>query len=41
MKKWIVSGALVAVILSRFGSWRWVYYIFGGATMAVGSAQDS
>ena len=34
----LVSGALVAVILSRFGSWRWVYYIFGGATMAVGVA---
>ena len=34
----LVSGALVAVILSRFGSWRWVYYLFGGATMAVGIA---
>ena len=34
----LVSGALVAVILSRFGSWRWVYYVFGGATMVVGVA---
>ena len=32
----LVSGALVAVILGRFGSWRWVYYIFGGATIIVG-----
>ena len=34
----LVSGALVAVILARFGSWRWVYYLFGGATILVGAA---
>ncbi len=34
----LVSGALVAVILARFGSWRWVYYLFGGATIVVGIA---
>ena len=34
----LVSGALVAVILSRFGSWRWVYFLFGGATILVGVA---
>ena len=34
----LVSGALVAVILSRFGSWRWVYFLFGGATVLVGVA---
>jgi MFS family permease len=34
----LVSGALVAVILARFGSWRWVYYLFGGATIVVGVA---
>ncbi len=34
----LVSGALVAVILARFGSWRWVYYLFGGATIVVGMA---
>ncbi len=34
----LVSGALVAVILARFGSWRWVYYLFGGATVVVGAA---
>ena len=34
----LVSGALVAVILGRFGSWRWVYYLFGGATIVVGIA---
>ena len=26
------------VILSRFGSWRWVYFLFGGATILVGVA---
>lgn len=34
----LVSGALVAVILSKFGSWRWVYFLFGGATILVGVA---
>ena len=34
----LVSGALVAVILSRFGSWRWVYFLFGAATIVVGVA---
>ena len=34
----LVSGALVAVILARFGSWRWVYFLFGGATVLVGIA---
>jgi len=32
------SGALVAVILAKFGSWRWVYYLFGAGTMLVGFA---
>ena len=32
------SGALVAVILARFGSWRWVYYLFGAGTVLVGLA---
>jgi len=32
------SGALVAVILARFGSWRWVYYLFGAGTVLVGIA---
>ena len=32
------SGALVAVILARFGSWRWVYYLFGAGTVLVGVA---
>lgn len=32
------SGALVAVILARFGSWRWVYYLFGAGTILVGVA---
>ena len=32
------SGALVAVILAHFGSWRWVYYLFGAGTIAVGVA---
>jgi len=34
----LVSGALVAVILARFGTWRWVYFLFGGATVLVGVA---
>ncbi|MBQ2628123.1 MAG: MFS transporter [Kiritimatiellae bacterium] len=34
----IVSGALVATILAGFGSWRWVYFLFGGATILVGVA---
>ena len=34
----LVSGALVAVILAKFGSWRWVYFLFGGATIMVGMA---
>ena len=34
----LTSGALVAVILGCFGSWRWVYFIFGGATILVGIA---
>ena len=34
----LVSGALVAVILAKFGSWRWVYFLFGGATVLVGVA---
>jgi len=34
----LVSGALVAVILAKFGSWRWVYFLFGGATILVGVA---
>ena len=34
----LASGALVAVILARFGSWRWVYFLFGGATILVGFA---
>ena len=34
----LVSGALVSVILAEFGSWRWVYFLFGGATIAVGVA---
>ena len=34
----IVSGALVAMILAGFGSWRWVYFLFGGATILVGVA---
>ena len=34
----LASGALVAVILAHFGSWRWVYFLFGGATIAVGIA---
>lgn len=34
----LVSGALVAVILAKFGSWRWVYFLFGGATIMVGVA---
>ena len=34
----LVSGALVAVILAKFGSWRWVYFFFGGATILVGVA---
>ena len=34
----LASGALVAVILARFGSWRWVYFLFGGATIVVGAA---
>lgn len=34
----LVSGALVAVILAKFGSWRWVYFLFGGATILVGAA---
>ena len=34
----LVSGALVAVILAKFGSWRWVYFLFGGATILVGIA---
>lgn len=32
----LASGALVAVILARFGSWRWVYLLFGCATVVVG-----
>ena len=34
----LVSGAFVAVILAKFGSWRWVYFLFGGATILVGVA---
>jgi len=34
----LTSGALVAVIISHFGSWRWVYFLFGGATVVVGIA---
>ena len=34
----LVSGALVAVILAKLGSWRWVYFLFGGATVLVGVA---
>ena len=34
----LVSGALVSVILAEFGSWRWVYFLFGGATILVGAA---
>ena len=34
----LTSGALVAVILVHFGSWRWVYFLFGGATILVGIA---
>ena len=34
----LASGALVAVILAEFGSWRWVYFLFGGATILVGFA---
>ena len=34
----LASGALVAVILAKFGSWRWVYFLFGGATILVGFA---
>ena len=34
----LVSGALVSVILAQFGSWRWVYFLFGGATILVGVA---
>lgn len=34
----LVSGALVAVILAKLGSWRWVYFLFGGATVCVGVA---
>ena len=34
----LTSGALVAVILAKFGSWRWVYFLFGGATILVGVA---
>ena len=34
----LTSGALVAVILAKFGSWRWVYFLFGAATILVGIA---
>ena len=34
----LASGALVAVILAKFGSSRWVYFLFGGATILVGFA---
>lgn len=34
----LASGALVAAILARFGSWRWAYFLFGGATVIVGMA---
>lgn len=34
----LTSGALVAVILAHFGSWRWVYYLFGIGTVVVGAA---
>ena len=34
----LASGALVAVILAGLGSWRWVYFLFGGATILVGVA---
>ena len=34
----LCSGAAVAVILSTLGSWRNVYFIFGGATVLVGVA---
>ena len=34
----LTSGALVAMILAKFGSWRWVYFLFGGATILVGIA---
>ena len=34
----LVSGALVAGILAKFGSWRWVYFLFGGVTILVGVA---
>lgn len=33
---WLASGAVVAAILSWFGSWRWAYYLFGGIGLALG-----
>jgi len=34
----LTSGVLVAVILAHFHSWRWVYFLFGLGTVAVGLA---
>ena len=32
---WLASGIAVAGILSLFGSWRWAYFIFGGAGLVL------
>ena len=34
----LTSGAIVAALLARFGSWRSVYFVYGGLTVAVGLA---
>ena len=34
---WFISGAAVATVLSFCGSWRWTYFIFGGAGMVLGA----
>lgn len=33
---WLASGAVVAAVLSCFGSWRWAYYLFGGIGLVLG-----
>ena len=33
---WLASGAIVAIVLSAFGSWRWAYYIFGVVGLVLG-----
>ena len=34
---WLLSGVLVAAVLGRFGSWRWVFFVCGSAGLAVGA----